>query len=302
MTRCQAKLVNCPINGDWTIWTSWSSCSATCDGGEKTRYRTCTNPAPQFGGNDCQGDLGETVACNTNPCPIKGGFSLWSSWSECSVTCGRGIKTRVRKCDNPVPQFGGRFCIGKAQQRFRCNAGKCFTKKRRITYSVGGWSDWSECSATCGKPEDVTKSRTRACLNNKRQMAIPSKCKKPTVEVINCKHIPECRTVIDTKFGKVIGSLNGHELGPLDVSMNVTEDMSEMRSFTAVIEGMDRDLENEAQILASMMTGLFWNFAREEDDRAMNGMSSTDSNFDTVTTSTFSTGEVAVITQNVRAI
>lgn len=33
-----------PINGGWSPWTSWSSCSHTCGLGVEYQQRTCTNP------------------------------------------------------------------------------------------------------------------------------------------------------------------------------------------------------------------------------------------------------------------
>lgn len=57
-----------PVNGGWTPWSSWSVCSATCDGGTQTRTRTCTNPAPANGGTACTGQSTENRACNTQAC------------------------------------------------------------------------------------------------------------------------------------------------------------------------------------------------------------------------------------------
>ena len=43
----------CPaVNGDWTRWSSWSSCSTDC---LTFRRRTCSDPTPANGGRYCQG-------------------------------------------------------------------------------------------------------------------------------------------------------------------------------------------------------------------------------------------------------
>ena len=62
-----------PVHGGWTEFGDWSECSAECDGGSKTRSRTCTNPAPQHKGADCRGNESENRDCNTQDCPVDGG-------------------------------------------------------------------------------------------------------------------------------------------------------------------------------------------------------------------------------------
>ena len=57
-----------PIDGVYSAWSGYSSCTVSCGGGTYTRTRTCTNPAPQYGGADCVGATSETTACNTQSC------------------------------------------------------------------------------------------------------------------------------------------------------------------------------------------------------------------------------------------
>jgi len=59
------------VDGGFTLWATWSSCSVTCGDGTRSRSRTCTNPEPQHGGLDCVGDTIETDVCNDAACPSK---------------------------------------------------------------------------------------------------------------------------------------------------------------------------------------------------------------------------------------
>lgn len=63
------------VHGNYTEWTEWSNCSLAC-GGNGTRHRTrnCSNPVPQYNGDDCVGDDIEYEECGRFPCPSK----LWS--------------------------------------------------------------------------------------------------------------------------------------------------------------------------------------------------------------------------------
>ncbi|XP_063423381.1 uncharacterized protein LOC134707509 [Mytilus trossulus] len=56
------------VAGQWSMWIN-SSCSVTCGDGIITRTRTCDNPVPSDGGDDCFGSSNETVQCNVDPCP-----------------------------------------------------------------------------------------------------------------------------------------------------------------------------------------------------------------------------------------
>ncbi|XP_052084658.1 coadhesin-like isoform X2 [Mytilus californianus] len=102
----------CPIDGNWSEWSSWDTCSETCNGGIQDRNRKCDAPLPSNGGLYCNGKTIESRACNNENCKIDGQWSAWQEWQPCNTTCGNGSKHRIRKCDSPSPYFGGSECIG----------------------------------------------------------------------------------------------------------------------------------------------------------------------------------------------
>ncbi|XP_071168590.1 uncharacterized protein [Mytilus edulis] len=117
----------CPIDGDWTNWSSWATCTVSCGGGSKGRSRTCTDPTPAHGGSDCSGDGSETETCNTQVCVIDGGWGSWSAYGSCSVTCGGGKSSRSKVCNNPAPRNGGLDCSGSSSEYGDCNTQACPT-------------------------------------------------------------------------------------------------------------------------------------------------------------------------------
>lgn len=54
---------------------------------------------------------------------VHGAWEEWSPWSLCSVTCGRGARTRTRRC--VAPRHGGKACEGPELQAKPCNIATC---------------------------------------------------------------------------------------------------------------------------------------------------------------------------------
>ena len=55
---------------------------------------------------------------------VDGGFSNWSNWTACSVSCGTGFELRQRTCTNPLPMHGGKLCESRSSVDVRI----CFTE------------------------------------------------------------------------------------------------------------------------------------------------------------------------------
>uniref|UniRef100_A0A914D1R0 ZU5 domain-containing protein n=1 Tax=Acrobeloides nanus TaxID=290746 RepID=A0A914D1R0_9BILA len=85
---------------------------------KQRRTRTCNNPAPLNGGQQCFGEEEEFQSCSHN-CLINGAWSRWSPWSECNDQCQR---VRSRSCAAPSPANGGAFCQGLDLESTNCTA------------------------------------------------------------------------------------------------------------------------------------------------------------------------------------
>ena len=64
------------VDGNWGHWEHWSTCSVTCGGGNRQRFRACDSPSPANGGEPCSGERHQTDNhCNSFNCPV--GPSKW---------------------------------------------------------------------------------------------------------------------------------------------------------------------------------------------------------------------------------
>lgn len=189
-------LTHCPIDGNWDSWSTWSNCDSKgkCGHGTRRKIRKCANPSPAYGGSGCDG-LGQIVDtcytsmcldewsnwldcdstcgrgirlrvrsgdveqkfCFNQPCPVDGIWTSWSDWTCCTQTCSLGFQRRTRDCTNPAPKDEGVECEGIDEEQQQCYLGPC-----PIDGGWAQWSNWLDCSASCG---EGYQSRDRRCTN-----------------------------------------------------------------------------------------------------------------------------------------
>ncbi|KAM9163493.1 LOW QUALITY PROTEIN: SCO-spondin-like [Pangshura tecta] len=160
---CEAgRISNCSrvacgdVSGGWSDWTPWSECSASCGFGLQNRYRFCTAPPPSGTGLPCLGPEREEQPCQVQPCSRSGGWSAWSPWTECTKSCGEGLRSRARACDSPTPLGHGDYCEGPPAQVETCHLGQC----PALDCAAVQGSIYSRCGPSCPRScDDISHCR-----------------------------------------------------------------------------------------------------------------------------------------------
>ncbi|XP_043651988.1 papilin isoform X5 [Drosophila teissieri] len=171
--ECNRDVKNCPKYhlGPWT------PCDKLCGDGKQTRKVTCfieenghKRVLPE---EDCVEEKPETEkSCLLTPC--EGVDWIISQWSGCNA-CGQNTETRTAICGNKEGKvYPDQFCEPEVPTLSRsCKSPKCEAQ----------WfsSEWSKCSAPCGKG---VKSRIVICGEFDGKTVTPadddSKCNKET--------------------------------------------------------------------------------------------------------------------------
>lgn len=170
-------------------YSEWSPCSVSCGKGLRMRSREylqperalaakctrqliskemCVAPIPECSSQDNDDDEGENLAnaqtlvndagegagvCKTTP---------WTPWSDCSASCGIGISMRTRTFVN---HLGRKRCPHiSIVEKQKCMRPECTYEQVELPDPMCPttlWSDWSPCTATCGKGVTI---RTRLLL------------------------------------------------------------------------------------------------------------------------------------------
>ncbi|RXN17868.1 A disintegrin and metallo ase with thrombospondin motifs 20 [Labeo rohita] len=123
-------------------YSAWSQCSKSCGHGVRTRQAYCMNNLGrrlvERECNEQQRVLSEP--CNDVPCPD------WSAseWSECLVTCGKGVRHRQVLCILGDEKLNEQRCDPNAKPSAvgSCELPEC------ASWQVGAWSP---CTVSCGQ-------------------------------------------------------------------------------------------------------------------------------------------------------
>lgn len=135
----------CPVDCVMSNWTDDGSCSVACGTGELKQVRSIQVQSAH-GGLTCEGDLNQTIDCNTDPCPINCEWGPFGGWGDCSQTCGLGGTRERNRTEAVTLDHGGEPCEGDANEFQACNEVNC-----PVDCELEDWPEtWSDCDEECG--------------------------------------------------------------------------------------------------------------------------------------------------------
>ncbi|XP_074610402.1 A disintegrin and metalloproteinase with thrombospondin motifs 20-like isoform X2 [Acropora palmata] len=169
-TSAPCDLEPCP---QWTVG-SWGKCSVSCGNGTMQRRVNCKLPNGQMSPG-CEEDRKPVSrkACNSRICPVW----ITGAWSQCSVTCGSGVKQRSVECSDQDHSCDTSI---RPQTTMPCNLDECPWWTVEL---------WGECSVSCG---EGIRQRNVTCrsVGGQRGSGCSKKNKPATTEACNTRSCP----------------------------------------------------------------------------------------------------------------
>ncbi|KAJ7995154.1 hypothetical protein DPEC_G00241620 [Dallia pectoralis] len=101
-----------------------------CTGNARGQLVCQTRHFPWADGTSC----GNSKLCFRGVCTNKmnytwtqvdGHWGQWGQYGTCSRTCGGGVQLANRHCNDPVPEYGGKYCHGVRVKYRSCNLDTC---------------------------------------------------------------------------------------------------------------------------------------------------------------------------------
>lgn len=144
------RFMSPPSNCHLSPWSLWSTCTASCGGGQSGRQRSITT-WPDDGGRACdQVSLGETRECGTQPCMATGCIDcLWGPWSDWGHCFKCGDQRERKRMIEKLPNSCGRRC----DARSAAETSNCYSEcnEKRMFCAWTEWTPYSSCPAQgCG--------------------------------------------------------------------------------------------------------------------------------------------------------
>lgn len=162
---------------DWSAWSSWSGCSASCGGGTQSRSRECRRSETGQAGYSvvdaslCGGASSESQSCNTQSCCTPN--NQITGYGGCSASCGGGQQD----------VYWSNGCGSSWSTQQSCNTHSCGPPPASLSISLTGatagftaifnqleehWWNWSSSNANqIAWDENIADRPGRTCTDGR---------------------------------------------------------------------------------------------------------------------------------------
>ena len=105
------------VHGMWSVWSAFGSCLKSCGPGKAIRTRTCSNPSPAHGGDDCVGENTQHKSCEVKRCIPR----CHAKWLQ-GIYVGNDCCTKSNPCEKGDGDCDDNHdCAGN----LKCGNGNC---------------------------------------------------------------------------------------------------------------------------------------------------------------------------------
>ncbi|XP_070435726.1 thrombospondin type-1 domain-containing protein 7B isoform X1 [Equus przewalskii] len=150
----------CPNECVMSQWGPWSRCPQSCDPHTMQR-RTRHLLRPSLSSRTCAEDS-QVRPCLLNENCFQFQYNL-TEWSTCQLsenaTCGQGVRTRLLSCvRSDGKSVGVDQCEQHNLEKPQRMSMHCLVKCV-VNCQLSGWTAWTECSQTCGRGGQMSRTR-----------------------------------------------------------------------------------------------------------------------------------------------
>ncbi|XP_048588500.1 A disintegrin and metalloproteinase with thrombospondin motifs 9 isoform X2 [Nematostella vectensis] len=169
--RRVCQLIECVHGAKWRAG-NWGECSSRCSSGIKTRRTWCTaSNGTQIQDKYCSQPRRPRDQRECNRHRQCGDWET-GAWSECSKSCGDGVKTRELRCLYNIEYANEENCEESTRPiaELPCRKQACPLYSDMFQWRT---TSWTKCSRTCGFG---SKSRYVTCVDKQGQPVPKSNC------------------------------------------------------------------------------------------------------------------------------